>query len=79
MQNIDRGEQEAIMLATTLDADLILIDDLAGRKAARRKGLPVIGLLGILKTASDKGLVNLKDSVEMLKITNFRIANHLLK
>lgn len=79
MQNIDRGEQEAIMLATTLSADLILMDDLAGRRAARRKGHTVIGLLGILKMASDGGLLNLRDSVDSLRLTNFRIADHLLE
>lgn len=42
---LDLGEQEAIELAEELKADLVIIDDLAGRREAVKRGLTVIGTL----------------------------------
>ncbi len=46
---LDRGERAAIMLATYLEADAILMDDRAGVAAARARHFAVVGTLGILK------------------------------
>ena len=54
---IDRGEAEAIALARELGADLLLLDERKGRPAARRLGLPVIGLLGVLIEGRHKKIV----------------------
>ncbi len=54
---LDRGEAEAIALAIGLRADLILMDELAGRKAAVAAGLNVTGTLGILSRAKQGGLI----------------------
>lgn len=43
---LDRGEAAAIPLAERLDATL-LCDDAAGRAEARRRGIRVIGALGV--------------------------------
>jgi predicted nucleic acid-binding protein len=51
------GESEALALAIELRADVILIDELAGRAAARREGLEVIGVLGVLREAKLRGLI----------------------
>ena len=45
---VDEGEAEAIALALEKNV-LLIIDDLKGRKTARRLGLRVIGTLGLLK------------------------------
>jgi predicted nucleic acid-binding protein len=45
---LDRGETEAIALAEELHSDWLLIDELAGRNEAIRRGLQTIGTLGIL-------------------------------
>lgn len=54
---LNRGEAEAIALALEIDADLIIIDEDAGRAEARKAGLNLTGLLGILLRAKAKGLL----------------------
>lgn len=79
VQRLHRGEREAIMLTQHIDADLLLLDEKAGRRAAKAMGLPVMGLLGILAIASDDGLVDLGKAVNRLRRTNFRVSPGLLR
>jgi predicted nucleic acid-binding protein len=51
------GEREAIALALEVGASHILLDDLAARALAERLGLSVLGTLGILLLAKQRGLV----------------------
>ena len=55
LDELDRGEAEAIVLAEESKPDYLLIDDLMARKVAINKGLPVIGLLGVLIKAKKTG------------------------
>jgi predicted nucleic acid-binding protein len=48
MERLDRGEQGAILLAESVKAERLIIDDLEGRREAVHRGLPVIGTLGLL-------------------------------
>jgi predicted nucleic acid-binding protein len=50
-ESIDIGEIEVITLAQRQSADLVLIDDIRARKAARQVGLPLKGTVGILLAA----------------------------
>jgi len=50
------GEKQAIALAYELKAPLV-IDDRLGRSAARRLGLAIIGLAGVLIQAKEAGLI----------------------
>lgn len=52
------GEVEAIMLARTMDADLVIIDDNAAKKTAKFLGLTVTGTLGVLVKAKRRGLLD---------------------
>jgi uncharacterized protein len=54
---LDSGEAEAIALASELDAELLLLDERKGRAVARRLGLRVLGLLGVLVQAKRQGLI----------------------
>jgi predicted nucleic acid-binding protein len=56
VRTLDRGEAAAIPLAERLGADL-LCDDAAGRAEARRRGISVVGTLGVLLLAKRKGLL----------------------
>src|SRR6266545_3833097 len=49
---LDEGERAAIALATSIGADLILMDDRAGVALAYRFGLTVTGTLGVLDLAA---------------------------
>jgi predicted nucleic acid-binding protein len=48
---LDQGESEAIQLALDLRAELLLIDEKNGRAEATRRGLRIVGALGILREA----------------------------
>ena len=54
---LNLGEAEAIALAIEIHADAILIDEAAGRAAARQFGIQTIGVLGTLLRAKELGLV----------------------
>lgn len=73
------GEQEAIALATELDADVLLVDDEAARREAQQRGIPVQGTLGVLDLAAEHDLVDLPDAIERLRSTNFRASRALLE
>jgi uncharacterized protein len=60
---LGRGECAAMILAEALNADQLLIDDLAARRVALSRGLPVIGTIGTLLLAKQRGLI---DSVKVL-------------
>lgn len=56
MERLDRGEQDAILLAESFKAELLIIDDLEGRREAVHRGLTGIGTLGLLMEAARRKL-----------------------
>ncbi len=76
---LDEGEAEAIALAKNIDADILLIDELKGRKIAVQENLKIVGVLGVLLDAKEMGLVDaVKPMVDdLIHIANFRIDVHL--
>ena len=55
---LDEGEAEVITIAKDKNISLVCIDEFAGRQYARLLGLDVIGTLGILLIAKQKGYIN---------------------
>ena len=76
--DLDLGERAAIALAEALRADLLLIDEAAGRAEAKRRHLRVTGTLGVLRSGAEKGLVNVPDLLERLTTTSFYLDETLL-
>ena len=58
-RDLDQGEAESIALALELDADLVLLDEKEGRRAAKRLGLRVVGVVGVLLEAKANGSVDI--------------------
>lgn len=78
-EELDLGERAAIALAERLQAELLLIDEIAGRAEARRRSLRVTGTLGVLRIGADAGLVDVHDVLARLAATNFYVDEALLK
>lgn len=55
---LDSGEAEAIALAVQQKSELLLIDEAHGRTVARRLSLEVIGSVGLVLLAKERGLVS---------------------
>lgn len=54
---MDYGESESLILYKELQADFLLIDDKKARKIAETLNVNCIGIIGLLSTARDKGIV----------------------
>jgi predicted nucleic acid-binding protein len=77
--DLDAGELEAISLAQEIHADAILMDDRAGRNAAVKCGLAVVGTIGVLEQAAARGLIHLPQTMERLRQTNVRLDPELIQ
>jgi len=76
---LDAGECAAILLAETLNADLILLDDLAARRLASHRGLTLTGVLGILDRAASQDWIDFADAIMQLEQTNFRTSTAIVR
>lgn len=78
--NLHVGESEAIALALDKGIDRIILDDKQARETAGRLGLRVIGTLGVLMLAKEKGhVVEVRPLViQMMDRISFRIAPAVL-
>jgi predicted nucleic acid-binding protein len=74
LQFLDPGEGAALALAELLRADVVLIDDWAGRKEAERRHLKVTGTVGVLANAHLAGLLDFDTALLRLRTTNFRLS-----
>jgi predicted nucleic acid-binding protein len=75
---LDRGEAAAITLAQSLQADRLLIDDLAGRREAERRQVFVTGTLGVLVDAHLAGLLDFEQKLSHLRQTNFYVSDDVV-
>jgi predicted nucleic acid-binding protein len=55
--DLDEGEAEAIVLVIEVKAQRLLIDERLGRREAKKRGVAVVGVLGILVAAKTEGLI----------------------
>jgi predicted nucleic acid-binding protein len=76
---IHKGEAAAIALAVAMRADLLLIDDRRGIRAAKQQGLRVTGTLGLLDLAAERGLIDFACAIRTLEGTSFWRTEALLQ
>lgn len=79
LEKLQAGEQAAILLAESINAELILLDEKSARRAAAERGLRITGTLGVLGAGAERGLVDLPVAIDRLRKTNFRCSPALLK
>ncbi|MGV3659761.1 MAG: DUF3368 domain-containing protein [Prosthecobacter sp.] len=65
---LDEGEAQAISIARLRHADKLCIDESDGRTVARRLGISIVGVIGILLAEKHAGRVtSIKECIEMLQ------------
>jgi predicted nucleic acid-binding protein len=55
---LDKGETEAILLAELVNCRFLLIDERKGRAVAKQRGIPIVGICGLLLLAKEKGFIS---------------------
>jgi predicted nucleic acid-binding protein len=78
-KKLDKGEASSIALALELKDPILIIDEIKGRKVAKSFNIDIIGTIGVLLLADNKGLI--KDVISIiLKLVNkgFRLSDVLL-
>ena len=76
---LDPGERAAIALATAFSADLLLIDDARGRAEAHRRRLALTGTLGVLRSAAERGLLDVPETLARLRATSVFVDSALIE
>jgi predicted nucleic acid-binding protein len=77
---LDEGELAAISLAREVNADVLLIDDADGRRAAMARNIQTLRTTALLLDAAKAGVLNdLKGTFGKLKATNFRVSQATLE
>jgi predicted nucleic acid-binding protein len=79
LAKLDAGERDAITLATELHAEQLIVDDREGRREAERRGISVIGTLGVLREAATLRLLDIRIAVERLQATSFLLLQKSLQ
>lgn len=75
---LDKGEASSIALCLETEDSLLIIDEKKGRRIAQELGLEIVGTLGVILRAKEKGLINLTENVlEKLKNAGFWISPNL--
>lgn len=79
LERLHSGERAAIVLACSMRAEVVLLDEKAARRGAAEQGLSVAGVLAVLAQAANLDLVDLPAALDRLTRTSFRCSPTLLK
>ena len=76
---LDAGEASAILLAEQMTCRFLLIDERRGRQIARARGIPVVGLAGVLLAAKRSGLLpSVASTLADLSREGYRLSDALV-
>ena len=79
---LDLGESEAIVYCDENAVDLLMMDELKGRRVAKQMNIRVIGTLGILQLANEKNLLSGADvraCMDSLRSNSRHISEELIQ
>ena len=77
--DLGRGELEAVALCKRIGADRLLVDDRRARHIARLNAIEVIGSLGVLVAAKEKGLVPvIRPRIDAIRAAGIRLGEHIV-
>ncbi|MCB9035723.1 MAG: DUF3368 domain-containing protein [Lewinellaceae bacterium] len=75
---LDKGESSAIALAIEKENSLLEIDEKKGRNVAKKMGIKITGILGVIIKAKEIGLIKkITPLIEKLEKVDFRISKTL--
>ena len=75
---LDKGESSGITLALENEPSLLIIDEKKGRVIAKKLGIRITGILGVMIRAKEIGLINrIKPLIEKLEKVDFRMSERL--
>ena len=78
-ESVDPGEASALALAIETTNPLVIIDDLKGRKLAKRMTLNIMGTLGVLLKAKQHHIIPLvRPYIDRIQETNFRVSQEVI-
>jgi predicted nucleic acid-binding protein len=76
--HLDSGESEVIALAEELRADLVIMDESAGRHVLAGRRMAFIGTVGVLMQAKQRGLIAaLKPELDQLRACGFHLTDRV--
>ncbi len=75
---MDLGGSEAIALSAELQSDVLIIDEVAGRSVAKKLGINIIGMVGVLLEAKEQGYIySVQPYLDKLRATGFRLGDEV--
>ncbi|MDF3821820.1 DUF3368 domain-containing protein [Leptospira sp. 96542] len=78
--SLGKGESEAIVLSKENRNSILLLDDKKARKVAKYENLKVIGTIGILISAKEKGLISeINSSLKLLEENDIHLSKSLIR
>jgi predicted nucleic acid-binding protein len=75
------GETECLALARQIASDVVLMDEIRGRKIILSHGFLVVGSVGIVCKALEMGILDNSDLANILSVwrkINFRMGDNLI-
>lgn len=77
---LGRGELDAMVLCKQMNANYLLIDDKRARKIAQLNGIPIMGSLGVLLFAKQRGLLkSIKPAIVTLQSSDIHFSDKLIE
>ena len=78
LDSLGAGERETIILAQELSADLVIMDEVAGRRELERRAFTGVGTIGVLQQAKLQGIISaVKPELDALISHGFHISQRV--